>query len=447
MARRRTKKRTHVGANNGPSGKAIPASKAANSPKSMVIRIGAGEVGPSVSQLVKDVRHMMEPGTAARLKERRGNRLRDYVTMAGPLGVSHLMLFSRSETGNTNMRLAITPRGPTLHFQVEKYSLCKDVRKALKRPKGGGKEYLTAPLLVMNNFTSPPSETDSENKVPKHLESLVTTMFQSLFPPISPQTTPLSSIKRVLLLNREPAKENDGTYTLNLRHYAITTKATGVSKPLRRLNAAEKLLHSQKSGKGKKGGLPNLGKLEDVADYMIGNDGEGYMTDATSGSEVDTDAEVEVVETRTRKILSKRQRERPRTDGKNEGGRNGVEKRAVKLVELGPRLKLRMTKVEEGVCTGKVMWHEYIHKTKEEVKQLDKKWEKKRQEKEARKKIQKENVERKKAAKGLGAKGGEEDDEDEMDVDEWDSDGEMELNEEMDEKGGWEDEEAEIAAG
>ncbi|PMD48988.1 Brix-domain-containing protein [Hyaloscypha variabilis F] len=447
MARRRTKKRTHVGANNGPSGKAIPASKAANSPKSMVIRIGAGEVGPSVSQLVKDVRHMMEPGTAARLKERRGNRLRDYVTMAGPLGVSHLMLFSRSETGNTNMRLAITPRGPTLHFQVEKYSLCKDVRKALKRPKGGGKEYLTAPLLVMNNFTSPPSETDSENKVPKHLESLVTTMFQSLFPPISPQTTPLSSIKRVLLLNREPAKENDGTYTLNLRHYAITTKATGVSKPLRRLNAAEKLLHTQKSGKGKKGGLPNLGKLEDVADYMIGNDGEGYMTDATSGSEVDTDAEVEVVETRTRKILSKRQRERPRTDGKNKGGRNGVEKRAVKLVELGPRLKLRMTKVEEGVCTGKVMWHEYIHKTKEEVKQLDKKWEKKRQEKEARKKIQKENVERKKAAKGLGAMGGEEDDEDEMDVDEWDSDGEMELNEEMDEKGEWEDEEAEIATG
>jgi ribosome biogenesis protein SSF1/2 len=90
---------------------------------------------------------MMEPGTAARLKERRGNRLRDYLTMAGPLGVSHLMLFSRSETGNTNMRLAITPRGPTLHFQVEKYSLCKDVRKALKHPKGGGNEYLTAPLV------------------------------------------------------------------------------------------------------------------------------------------------------------------------------------------------------------------------------------------------------------------------------------------------------------
>ena len=34
----------------------------------MVIRMGAGEVGSSVSQLVKDVRAMMEPGTASRLK-------------------------------------------------------------------------------------------------------------------------------------------------------------------------------------------------------------------------------------------------------------------------------------------------------------------------------------------------------------------------------------------
>jgi len=98
------------------------------------------------------------------------------------------------------------------------------------------------------------------------------------------------------------------------------------------------------------------------------------------------------------------------------------------------------------------MWHEYIHKTKEEVKELERKWEKKKQEKEARKKIQRENVERKKKAKGLGAKEGEEDDEDEMDVGEWDSeglagDGEMELNEEMENRGDWEDEEEEIAAG
>lgn len=252
-----------------------------------------------------------------------------------------------------------------------------------------------------------------------------------------------------MLLNREPTKEDDGTYTINLRHYAITTKRVGLSRPLRRLNAAEKYLHSKNPRKG----LPNLGKLEDIADYMVGGeDGGGYMTDATSGSEVDTDAEVEVVETRTRKILNKRQKEKSR-DGQTKGANGGAEKRAIKLVELGPRMKLRMTKVEEGVCDGKIMWHEYIHKSKEEVKEMDQVWEKRRQEKAARKKIQKENVERKKKKKAGNKKGGDADGEDdEMDVDEWDSeglegDGEMQLNEEMEEKGEWEDEEAEIAAG
>lgn len=69
MARRRVKKRTHVGASNGanPTSKGKPMEKI---PKSMVIRIGAGEIGPSVSQLVKDLRLVMEPGTASRLKAR-----------------------------------------------------------------------------------------------------------------------------------------------------------------------------------------------------------------------------------------------------------------------------------------------------------------------------------------------------------------------------------------
>ena len=149
MAKPRTKKRTHVGAKNPKDKVPLPgrSTMAAQDPKSMVIRIGAGEVGSSVSQLAKDVRTVMEPGTASRLKERRANRLRDYVTMTGAVGVTHLLLFSRSESGNTNLRIATTPRGPTLHFRVEKYSLCKDVRRAQRHPKGGGKEYITPPLV------------------------------------------------------------------------------------------------------------------------------------------------------------------------------------------------------------------------------------------------------------------------------------------------------------
>lgn len=147
MAKPRTKKRTHVGAAH-PKHRPPPTGRSATlDPKSMVIRIGAGEVGSSISQLAKDVRLVMEPGTASRLKERRANHLRDYVTMTGPLGVTHLLLFSRSESGNTNLRVTTTPRGPTLHFRVEKYSLCKDVRRAQRHPRGGGKEYTTPPLV------------------------------------------------------------------------------------------------------------------------------------------------------------------------------------------------------------------------------------------------------------------------------------------------------------
>lgn len=68
MARRRNKKRTHLGAKNGFLNNVPANSPPSSSPKTMVIRAGAGEVGSSVSQLVKDVRQMMEPGTASRLK-------------------------------------------------------------------------------------------------------------------------------------------------------------------------------------------------------------------------------------------------------------------------------------------------------------------------------------------------------------------------------------------
>lgn len=145
MARKRTKKKTHVGAKNPEHSTAGRAS--ASDPKSMVIRIGAGDVGSSISQLATDVRRVMEPGTASRLKERRANRLKDYVVMCGPLGVTHMLLFSRSESGNTNLRLAATPRGPTMHFRVDRYSLCKDVQRIQKHPRGGGGEFLTPPLV------------------------------------------------------------------------------------------------------------------------------------------------------------------------------------------------------------------------------------------------------------------------------------------------------------
>lgn len=370
--------------------------------------------------------------------------------MAGPLGVTHLLLFSRSESGNTNLRLARTPRGPTLHFRVENYSLCKDIIKSMRHARSGANDFLVAPLLVMNNFiTSDTAREELGDKAPpKHLEKLVTDMFQGLFPPIQPHTTPLHTIKRVLLLNREPPSEENGTCTISLRHYAITTKITGVPKALRRLYAAEKLIGSKEK---RKSALPNLGKLEDVADYMLDPSAAGYTS--ASDTEADTDAEVEVTAPVRQKVLSRREKERLKNGDdaatahmRARGSKPRVEKRAVKLVELGPRMKLRLTKVEEDVCGGKIMWHEFVTKSKAEVQELEKKWAQRNKEKEERRRIQRENVEKKrkeKAEKG-GADGeGEEDEDEEMeDFDDYDLDDDV-WQDEADAGEGGEDEEME----
>jgi ribosome biogenesis protein SSF1/2 len=356
------------------------------------------------------------------LQERRANKLRDYTVMAGPLGVTHLLLFSRSESGNTNLRLARTPRGPTLHFRVENYSLCKDIFKSMRHPRAGANDFQVAPLLVMNNFLTSDAERErlGDKAPPKHLEKLVTDMFQGLFPPIQPHNTPLHTIKRVLLLNREPPSEEGGSCTISMRHYAITTKVTGVPKAIRRLYAAEKLLGNDK----KKRQLPDLGKLEDVADYMLDPSAAGYTSASETEPDTEGENEVEVSAPVRQKVLSRREKERLRagetpSNARAKGSKPRVEKRAVKLVELGPRMKLRLTKVEEDVCSGKIMWHEFITKSKAEVQDLEKKWTQRNKEREERRRVQKENVEKKKKERAAsGVKKGEEGEEEEEEEDE-----------------------------
>lgn len=120
-------------------------------------------------------RHLFCFGLFARRQERNTNRLRDFVAVAGPLGVTHFVILSRTDHG-TNLRIARVPRGPTLSFQVKTYSLAKDIAAMQKSPKSPGSEFNLAPLLVLNNFG------DS-----KELK-LVSTVFQNMFPPINIQS-------------------------------------------------------------------------------------------------------------------------------------------------------------------------------------------------------------------------------------------------------------------
>lgn len=40
-----------------------------------------------------------------------------------------------------------------------------------------------------------------------------------------------------------------------------------------------------------------------------------------------------------------------------------------RLTELGPRLRLELVKIEEGVCEGQVMYHAFVTKTEAELAQ------------------------------------------------------------------------------
>ena len=356
----------------------------------MVIHTGIALKNHSIGQLVKDVRNMMQPHTAIRLKERRSNKVKDFVAVSASLGVSFMMLFSQNEnTGNIHFRVAKMSHGPTISFKVMEYSLCKDIARSMKSPKSLSKssmEFQNPPLLVLNGFTNP--------KEAEPYEKLVITMFQNMFPPINPQSIKVNTIRRVMLVNKDKK-----TGLIDIRHYVIDTKLVDVSKNVRKLVTIRK-----KHGKK----LPDLSKADDVADIIL----DPYAAAGfTSESEVETDAVVEVREeeeenvTKMQNKSSKTASTTPISSGafedeaKAENGNEQPElkrKKAVKLTEIGPRMRLRLEKIEEDVCDGKVLYHWKIHKTEKELSKMDKVHSVRKKQKLERKQEQRENIEKKK---------------------------------------------------
>ena len=135
------------------------------------------------------------------LQVRKKNVLKDFVSVAGALHVSHFIIFTKTED-TTNMRICRLPRGPTLTFQVEAFSLDRDIVSSLKRPNMEQRQFHHHPLLVMNGFSG-----DS-----LHFK-LMATMFQNMFPPINVHKVKLSNIRRCLMLNY-----NAEDQTIDLRH-------------------------------------------------------------------------------------------------------------------------------------------------------------------------------------------------------------------------------------
>ncbi|SCZ96291.1 BZ3500_MvSof-1268-A1-R1_Chr8-2g10096 [Microbotryum saponariae] len=473
-------------------------------PKSFVVK--AGVVGNSVAALSHDLRKVLEPNTASRLRERKSNRLRDYVSMSGPLGVTHLLVFSQSSSSGTplastsaassakenaaaendrieqslvqgtttlNLRLIRLPRGPTLSFKVLRYSLASDILRMARRPRAIGREFAQAPLALKRPRLFPPQLILSGFGGPDKQLQLMTTVFQNLFPPIHVQSMPLSSARRVVLLSY-----NATTRTIDFRHYVISVRPIGISKPIRRIIAGSSLnkitVSSNKrplglsdseeeehpsdaddgqdktrSGVGKGKGVLDLSKAQDIADYILRHEGMGFV--GTSDSEMSDQSDVGS-QSGGENSEEDEKKGKVRLPGEYIGRGNrgkGVrgEKRAVRLVELGPRMELGLFKIEEGVGEGEVMFHEMVHKSVTEAAQLAKVHAARRKLAAERRAQQQANVEAKKAAKKAekesknggvkfsedtkeGEDGDEDDDEEDDDEDAIDSDIEFDYEKE-----------------
>ncbi|WWC87805.1 uncharacterized protein L201_002697 [Kwoniella dendrophila CBS 6074] len=397
MARARRKNRTHL---KGPA----KGETEENVPKSFVIK--SGTVTKSITQLVRDTRKIMEPNTATRLRERPNARLRDYLTIAPSLKVTHLLAFTLTDAANVHLRVARFPQGPTLTFRVNKYSLMKDlVNSSLRNVgKSPGGEYRNPPLLVMNSFQQP------QNGPALPQLRLMSTMFQGLFPPIQVEKSALPTFRRVLLLSY-----SHQTGCISFRHFTITVRPHGVSRRVRKLlNTTGTIKVSKKQ--------PDLSNTEDIADYLLKRAG----SEVSQGYDSMSESEASEAESDTNQI------ELPE-DYVGRGNKKG-ERKAVRLIETGPRMELKLIKVVEGLVgskkgEGETVFHEFVHKSKSEALSMQESHEKRKAAKEARRAEQAANVARKKAEKdakktkgkaittttGEGDEEEEEDDDDESD--------------------------------
>jgi len=367
MPRRgRRRKKTHTqSANEENVAGTLSNSELVKVPKSLIIRRGKCE--SVVTDLIQDLRRLMMPYTALNFKEDASYRkltLSKYCQhVCLPLGVSHILAFSQNED-RLSMRIAKTPQGPTLTFRVHRFSLSKHIQRLQRRPVNAKSLLDSPPIVVTNNFgdqTAPPQV------------KLMRITFQNMFPAINVANVKLKDCRRVVLfhlIEEESSDEKSEDETpavkqrIEIRQYAIRATPVGVDKKVRRLIQSK---------------IPNLSKVQDIADYIAGTANATTSVDAASDSEPE-DGSNNVVQLAQNYV------------GR---GNKSQGKSALKLVELGPRLRLELIKVEQGLGGGNVMFHAHIKKTSEETKAIVEKAEAKIRLKNQRRQEQERNVERK----------------------------------------------------
>jgi len=213
-----------------------------------------------LKELLHDMRDLMYPFTASKLKESSRNTIKDFLSAAGLFGVSHMLMFTQTEVANY-MRIIKNPKGPTLSFKLNNYTLARDVIKFVQETKKNSKIFSTtlqtAPLLIMNGFSQRPEGDPMK---------IVSLMIQSMFPPLKVQSMNLSTCKRIILFNLTDKNE------IEFRHYGLSARQRQINRSIKKLV--------------NKNAVPNLARYNDIADYVLhqrNNADAGY----SSESEID----------------------------------------------------------------------------------------------------------------------------------------------------------------
>lgn len=302
-----------------------------------------GLPGENIVELTKNFRKVMEPFTASSLKARKKNTIKDFISIASVLHVSHMCIFTKTELG-MYLKICKLPRGPTLTFKIHSFSLARDVISMLKKQLVYEEAFKTSPLLILNNFSGEGMQL-----------KLIASTFQNMFPTINLTTINLSTIRRCICLNY-----NATSKTIDFRHYAIKVVPVGLSRGIKKIAQAK---------------VPNLSKCQDISEFLT--------KPTMSESEAEDDESSHV--TLAQKLSSR--------------GNHANSKSAIRLSELGPRITLQLIKVENGLLDGEILFHEFVHKTEEEKLAIKKKREGKKKLKEKRKRLQEENKKKKETRK------------------------------------------------
>lgn len=211
-------------------------------PKSFVIH--RSEISKDLKVLESNIREMMYPFTAMKLKESGKAKMKEILHTTKNFGVRNLFILG-SKGKNNILKLANLPNGPTFTFKVDSFCLNRDLQNLIPRNKNVQATQLGIPLAIVKGFK------DDVKGLDKKSSRLLTALFSNMFPKLSYfKNLNAGTFKRAILVHFDEKKGS-----IEIRNYYIRRNYSGINKNIK------KIVNSNK--------LPDFSKMEDVADLFV----------------------------------------------------------------------------------------------------------------------------------------------------------------------------------